>query len=335
VLDQLVETYGDRLPVHGALFLALAFLVGLVRRRTSWEGKGRADEPSAAAYILRHPVSSAFLVALLLTPLFYPQAPAAVLRFNGLLMVIPIARLLPGLVPAGYHRAVYLLVVLAVLDLSRGFAPGGDLLQRMLLLGLTVVALAGAVWQERRVPGQDEAAKGPTAWFWVFRALFVLLGLAVVANVIGSVLLSDLLTSATLRSAHLGVALYAGARALNAILAAILHTPLGRTLRIAREHGDLVARRLRALVGLGASIAWIVLTLYTFRVYDRVLTAGRALLQQQWAIGSARVSPGDIALFLATLVAAYVVSRLFRFLLQEEVFPACDWRAASRARSLY
>jgi small-conductance mechanosensitive channel len=322
-LDELVDTYGDRFPVHGTLFLALAFLLGFARRRMSQEGEGNGVEQSSAAHFLRHPVSTSFLVALLLTPLFYPQAPAVVVRFAAMMTVFPIVRLLPALLPARFHRAVYLLIVLSLLDFARGFAPEVDLVRRALLFALTAVALAGAVWIERSALDQDDPAqrRSPTVWFWAFRVLFVLLGLALVANVIGSVLLSDLLTTGTLRSAYQAVVFYASVRAVNALLLALLHTPLGRRLRIAREHGDLVARRLGALVGLGGAIVWTLSVLYTFRIYYRVLAAGESLLQQQWAIGSARVSPGDVAAFLITLLAAYVVSRLLRFLLQEEVFP--------------
>ncbi len=321
LLGEFVATYNERLPLHAALFVGLALFFLVARRRLAPSGDQDAALASAL-HIVRFPVSAALLVALLIVPSLYPNAPTGVMRFASLLVLVPLIRLLPGLLPASMHRTAYLLAALVALDVARGLLPSEGLLARVLLFVVTAMTLAGiaAAWRAKE-EARLAYAITPSLAPLVVRAIPLLLGTALVANIIGSVALAGLLTSATLRSGYVALVLLAGAGVLDAIATAALRSPVGQMLRVARVHGHLVAARARGVIHFAAGLTWILVTLRQFRVFDPLAAAGTAFLQRQFAVGSTKVSPGDVVAFLVTLGVAYAVSRLVRFVLGEEVLP--------------
>jgi potassium-dependent mechanosensitive channel len=130
-LQEFLQKYRERIPLHLVFFLALVAVFYFLRRGLTPEAAQRLGAASAI-FILDRPFSSSLLLALIPSALFYPGAAAGILRTAIVPTVISVIRLLPWLLPKIFGHWVYVLVALYVLDFLRYLLPADWLLTRVL-----------------------------------------------------------------------------------------------------------------------------------------------------------------------------------------------------------
>jgi len=310
----------DRIPLHVLLFLSFVALFYFLRRGLTPDTA--ASEPSATMVILDRAVASGFLLALVSSPLLYPGTGPGILRGASAVTVIPICRLLPGLLPKKYQRWVYLGVALYVLDFLRYLLSQDGLFPRLLLL---IIATGGLLGLGRFLHSRKEQLSASSfskrlvslaLWFIVF-----LFALSVVSNVIGNLSLADVLVVTPLRIIYIAALIFTAAHLLNTIVALTLQSPAARWLRSVREHSALLVSRCRKLIGLTSIILWLLVSLNISGVLGDVTAAAEAFLQLRWSLGAAEISIQGLAAFFAVLFTAVLISRMTRFVLTEEILP--------------
>ena len=87
-----------------------------------------------------------------------------------------------------------------------------------------------------------------------------------------------------------------------------------------KRHRDLLRVRARSLVGWVAVLFWATYVLEALSLRAPLYLNLRAALAATWEVGSFKISPGDVVLFGVTVWASFFVSRLLRFVLEEEVY---------------
>ncbi|MGB5816957.1 MAG: mechanosensitive ion channel domain-containing protein [Thermoanaerobaculia bacterium] len=319
-----VARYKGRLVLHLIVFAALwALLWALGRRSRSWTLSHQALE--AATYLFRHSLSSALLLALMATRIIYPNAPLAVYDLNALLVLVPLARLLPGMVDRRLRGAAYGLILVLALDELRPLFFEVGLVHRLLLLATQAGALLILIPSLRMQGTGAKTQKQSSAWwragFWASCLSALILVISLVANLSGRVSLSDLLTSATLASFRYALVLFVGALVLDGLVMVLLATPQAQTFNSARSHTELLQRRGIALVHLLVLYFWVIATLSEFQLLARVQKWFRAVLDWHWTRGTLSISLGDVLALVLIIFAAIMISRFVRFLLEEDVYP--------------
>ena len=206
-----------RLRGYKAAVVVLLPLLLLLAYR-SRRGSTPQPEMQAAARVLRRPISAWLLLTLIGVVLVFPDAPLVMHQMAMLLALIPVLRLLPQKVfrvlgPWPYvGTALYLLYRLGFLLL------GQPLFYRLYILAVSFVTACVVGWllysaaRKRARAGvvRTNSILSVLAWIAVL-ALVV----AMIANVVGNVSLAEMLASAVLDSAYLGLALYAGTNVLS------------------------------------------------------------------------------------------------------------------------
>ena len=99
-MQEFLQNYRERVPLHLVFFLALVAVFYLLRRSLTPEAAGRLGAASAI-FVLDRPFSSSLLLALIPSALFYPGAAAGILRTAIVPTVISVIRLLPPLAAKG------------------------------------------------------------------------------------------------------------------------------------------------------------------------------------------------------------------------------------------
>ncbi len=79
-------------------------------------------------------------------------------------------------------------------------------------------------------------------------------------------------------------------------------------------------RRTQGAVTWAAILLWAVYVLEALSLRAPVFQDLREVLTATWTVGSFKLSPGDVVLFGVTVWASFLVSRLLRFVLEEEVY---------------
>jgi potassium-dependent mechanosensitive channel len=274
-------------------------------------------------HVLERPIASALLVGLMLTPSFYPNSSVFIGELAALAVIVPLLRLLPRLVYAPMRRPLYALAALYTLSRLHTLAIPRSGLDRLLLLVVALLALAGLVVLLR--PGARTIALSTSRWWrWavvVARVAALALAAALVANVAGAVALSEMLVEATLASALVGAILLAVVLVLAGLLTILLRTRRARALRSVDRYGSVVEARVRRVLSGAALVVWLVTTALLLNVGGSIWNGITSVLNASWQRGTVDLSLGDVLAFLAGVWLALLVSRFIRFVLEEDVLP--------------
>jgi small-conductance mechanosensitive channel len=316
-----LEKYLARIPWHLGLFLALITFFHFLRRSSlSGAAQGGADEFKVA--VIEHPISSSLLLSLIPSAFFYPGAPAGVLRAVMAPMMLSIVILLPRLLSQKYRSSVRLLTALYLLEFLRSLLPEHWLLNRLLLLVIAIVGcIAITVFLRGEAAEQERAGLGQEIVLLSLRVGLVLFVVSILCNLIGNMILAEMLPATLVRITYAGGVIYASAHLTLVLALSVLRSRAVAWLRSVRTHADLIGYRCRTLIRLVAAASWVVFSLYIVGLLDQVRTAAAKLLEVRWQVGAAEISIQDIAVFVAVFLTALILSRLLRFLLADEILP--------------
>jgi small-conductance mechanosensitive channel len=314
-----VERKGSRLMLQAGLFLAILF--GLVRAGRTLRKLG-GEQARHAARVFDSPIATALVLALLASSWIYPQAPRLFLAISGAAAMIPTVLVVRKLIDRRLFPVLNALVIFYFVDQLRVVAASQAVLSRLLLLA---ELLGGALFVGWLV-GSGRfgiAPEGNRFWKAIGKACVVALGwfaAAFIADALGYVSLSKLLGHALLQSAYMALILYAVMRIIDGLFLSALSVPPLARLGLVKRHQGLLCSRARGVLEWAAILLWAAYVLETLSLRAPVFQDLREVLTASWPIGSFKVSPGDVVLFGITVWASFFVSRIVRFVLEEEVY---------------
>jgi potassium-dependent mechanosensitive channel len=324
LLRQFVQDQRWKIPLQVLLFFGLALAIRAARRRASSWTSGEA--PGVGILVFDRWVSAALLLTILATPWIYspplPRAFTAVAEVLALAPALRVMRLLlePSLIPGLYVLGAFFLA-----DLLRHLASVVPLLERQIFL---LEMLAGVVvlawWLSRRprtAPAAPVVDRGRVVLRIAAGAVLIAFAAALVAGVAGYMKLALLLGGRILGNGYLALVLYAGVRVGDGLVMFALRSRPLRYLGMVRRRRPLLERRAHGLLRALAIGAWVMLALQYFGLWPAAVALTQAALGAELQRGALSVSLGDVLVFAVTVAAAFLVSAILRFVLDEEVYP--------------
>jgi small-conductance mechanosensitive channel len=322
LLVNFVIDYHDWLILHVLIFIGVAILLAVLNRRLL---RLQSDDPKLvpAARVLSRPVSSSFVLSIVLLLSFYHEAPRIVDELATILCFVPLLRILS---PQLLSRTRGFLLWLIVLHLVARFAdvmPYDALLRRLLLLLIAAIASLALLRSIRKdtVSNFPDRASWLTAIRRVEKAALILLSAALLANVLGNVSFCEVVVNATLLSAYGALVLYVLYRIVESVVRIGLGTQFARGLRMVRRHEELLRRRILSILRILLVLLWIVGSLNLLQVLPLITGFLQRALTAQARFGEIGLSLGDVLGFAVTVWASFLISRVLRFVLDEDVFP--------------
>jgi small-conductance mechanosensitive channel len=315
-LGAYAEREATRFFVHLAVFLAFAALLYRAGRRLEGE---------APALVFETPIAAALTLSVLCGRLIYPQAPRLLWAALIPLALIPSVVILRRLINGGLRPIFYALVVFFFVDQARALAAAVQLLPRLLFMAEMLAAMPFVGWllvSRLRAPRRARESARQRSIITAAAAVALLVAAAALAaNASGNVTLANLLGNALFGSAYLALILYAAVEILSGLVALALSVRPLALLGVARRHGAMLHARARLALRWLAVSLWLLGTLNRLLLRDRLFGALGEALTAEFSLGFARISIGDALVFVATVWAAFLVSRFLRFLLEEDVYP--------------
>ena len=322
LLANYLRGHQGNIGIHlGLLALVLGAFATLSRKVRHWV----ADKPNLEAplRVFRHPLAAALILGILAGPWFYPGAPLFLRELSGVILVLPLLRVLQLVVTPSLRSALYLTAGLYLLMRLNSLLASGTVFDRYTLLVLSVAAAVTVAWIFR--PGGAGAEFEAGRWWrlgrFAARLGLVLLGLAVVANIGGLVALSGLLTNAVISSAFAAIVLFAGIVVARATVLALMQTRLLQHVNLVRWHAAAVDEWILKVLPLVAFAAWLIYTARLFRIEGIAGDLLSRILFSSATIGTVQISLGDILGFGIAIWLGVLVSRFLRFVLNVDVFP--------------
>jgi potassium efflux system protein len=323
-LRQFVRDQRWRIPVLVALFVGLSLVMGAARRRAhGWASQGEA----AGFRVFDRPVSAALVFTLLASAWVCssppPPAGVALGRVLALGLALRVMQLLvePPLVPGLYVFGAFFLT-----DLVRTYTSVVPLLEQLIFL-VEMLAGTGALawWLVSKRPrasrvGETVLQTSPALRIGARLVLLAFAG-AFVAGAAGYMSLALLLGSGVLGSGYLALVFYAGVRVGDALVTFLLRVRPLCLLGMVERCRPLLERRGHSLLRWLAIVGWVILALRYYGLWSWAVALAQAALGAELQRGFLRASLGDLLVFALTVWASFLLSRLVRFVLDEDVYP--------------
>ncbi|UCH85270.1 MAG: mechanosensitive ion channel [Candidatus Latescibacterota bacterium] len=320
--EEFIQLYEKDLIVFGFFYVGLLLFFIYLRRRT-----GQLDDYrlkfEASLQALERPISSSLVVGLTFILVFFSKAPRIVDDIVVLIIFLPLFPILPTALLQRRKNAFVTLVVITILGRIADVLPFLTPLQRLVLLVMCVTALVTIA----RLSPETGIARFDSAAHWQRRAAatrsvaMIVLVIAIIANLIGDVTLAALLIGVFIMSIYLGILLHGLYLILEGALWVGLSTQFARQFRMVQRHEELVRNRLLVLFRVGFVVLWVIEVLNFLHIIDLVGGAVVAVLTTPARFGEVAISISDILAFIVTVWAAFWISKLLRFVFEEDVFP--------------
>ena len=319
-----VRDEADRVVFQLIILAAIALIL---RRSRAAARTWATTDPSVAAgmSVFERPVALAALITLILTPWLYVSTPPAIDDAVGLLLVLPVLRLIVPLLDKPVRPALYMLAALYLIDWLRDLVEAAPLVARVVFIFELLLAIAIIIWlvRSKALHGGTEAdSSGPSRSrirFGLDVALFLLV-VAGLAAISGFVRLAVLIGSGVLNSAYLALLLAALIRASDAIVTLALHSRVGKAFKVIENRANEIRVRARGLIAIAAVLVWLLLTLDFFALRDYVFDFIGGILFAELRAGALAISLADVLAFGLTIFAALLLARLITTILDEDVF---------------
>lgn len=313
-----------RFIIHGIVIVLLALAL-------SWAGRRiiplveKEPKLERAANIFRHPIAAALLLSIFLSGAFYFQAPKLLSTLLGLAMLVPVIFLLRRIIDKPLHVVLYVLVGFYFFDRVRELASGLVLASRLLFLAEMLVAVLLLIWflRSKRIAAKVEAGNH-RLFMRVRQAVpiaIAVFGSAFIANLLGFVNLSAILGNGVLRSAYAALILYTAYEVLKGVVMFALRMRPFSALTMVKNNRTVVRIRVMQIIRWIVIGLWLLIALNAFSVRDAVFTFIGQIFSASFDVGSLTISAGHIFAFLIAVWIAFLISRLLRFVLEEDVYP--------------
>jgi small-conductance mechanosensitive channel len=323
-LKAYVARMGERFALHTLIFLVIGILLALGRWRLRKE-MALQPELKHAGVIFEMPIATALLLGFLASGWLYPESPRLFRALTGVAILLPAMVVLRRLIAPVLFPILYGLVLFYFADQVRLLLASQALLSRLVFLGEMLVAACFAGYTLRLLNVLSVSATGrKRIWIFVQATVWITLAaftLAAITTFVGYCGLGKLIGHIVLTSAYLALVLYAAIRILDGMILSALSVPPLAHLDLIKHHRAFLQIRAWRLLQWVALIFWGAFLLEALSLRAPLFEDFKAISSTTVSLGTHRISIGDVLLFAVAVWLAFTVSKVCRFVLEEEVYP--------------
>jgi small-conductance mechanosensitive channel len=315
-----IEINKQNIALDLFLFLILLLLVfGLKNFSKKIENPGNSLD--MALRLLERPISISVLLFLLFFFLIYPDLPDGLVSLIKIIVLVPLIRIITHISHKSIKIPLYGLATLLVLSEIQSLSPTESLLERIVLLILTIVSLSGLLWLMIKKPFQSafEGKKGYGAIKIGVRVAVIFFVVSLIANFLGYITLAEILVTKTLNSIFAVVILVTASITLNALLDILLLTKTAKKIRVVQNYPEKIKRTTGKIIRYAFIFWWVTIFLLHFEILLPVEDYFRDFFTREWAIGTFSISIAEVALFFITIWISVLLARLIRFFLEGDI----------------
>lgn len=309
------------LAVYVVTYVLILVPMLLLRRRAETWVEDEDQAMQRLGRVLRRPFSVSVLLTIPIGFLLAGRPPNLALNLLGLLLLIPLIRIVPMVVSPQLARSVYLLGLLYALDRLALFVAPFSMARRWMLLILTIVAGVAFLWQDRRIRPEHLRVLSVGVLHFLLRSALIMLAVSAVLNVVGYVSLSQNLTGGVVTSLYMAMLIHSTALIAHSFATILLRPLKSRSEMVPPQRLSRLHTRIRAGITVLSLIALLLAVLGNFGVLGPTWSAVSTVLNAPLNIGAIHVTLNSIATFALAMFFAFVFSDLLRLFLDLAIFP--------------
>ncbi|MEM9328846.1 MAG: mechanosensitive ion channel domain-containing protein [Bacteroidota bacterium] len=300
------------------VFLLLGGYLLFFKRRTQQLLKDKNEEVLRVRLLIKYPLLS----ALFITFVFILLALEPVSELNRLFtLVITVPTIYIFYAVSHHYRREQVWMFLVLIFYFELYQPledtyAGRVMQLLMNIGLLAVAIN--IITKRRFLVYRQQIR-PYLNFAIQALAFLLFG-SIMANIVGAMQLSRLLSNGVVVSLLVAVLFYLSVYVLTDIVAAVMiNSPLTKS-NIVKKHRVRIRQRAQRLFSVVAFFFWLNFTLRVFGISEMLIEGITNFVTHSIKVGTIAISLWDILAFILTLQISFWISRFIRFILDEEVY---------------
>jgi potassium-dependent mechanosensitive channel len=301
-------------------FVFIWFFVNLKKRLALHRRGAKGIYEQGIMKIVSQPVSASLLLTLFLTSFLFPDRPMIFREFSIYIVALPLLNLIRSLIENRYRGYLAAFAGIILIYTSLIFFNIDTRIYRILAM---VIAIADTVllyhffWKFRKNKGMSNRYR---RLIFVFTALHIILSFtALITNLAGFLILSELILSAVFNNIFFGVLLFLMALIFNGLIVIGIDSEQAKKINILKNYESLISSKAIALVNFIIVFIWIVVILKSFRIGDYLYDQLIAFLTRKITIGSASFSLDLIVIFFVMIYLSILIARFIRILLEEDV----------------
>ena len=319
------QVYKVHFYLHMIIFAALLALMFYLYKRNKRDQLFVEDDKTlnSSIFFVSYPFSTALLITLFLSVVIYPTQHLEFRELVLLLALIPVVRIVPGIIPSELRKPLYFLAGLCALDFLENIVEEYVLLQRLMLLLFTIIAISLlACWLR---PGsqiyQTKSRFSYKTAVWMCPVALIILLVSLTTNLIGSFSTSYGLTSGTVECVQVTVTIYALMRVFEGLVILLIRRRSAKALYLVQSYAKQMERRTIIFIHIAAFFFWIREILWIFGLYQPTWDWFSRSVEENWTFGTVEISVGAVFSFFIILVITFILARIVKLILEMEIFP--------------
>ena len=302
-------------------FIVLLSLILYMRKRVSTLFKNHPQIAVEDNVVLKYPVLSAFVIFIYSFFILF-QVPAQIKYLVLTIAIIPLSILLWELKSTIKLRYVVFFVVFALIFVYLSvFSEAIKQLRFTMIIidGLCIYFLI-SIRKDKELISRENPY-----WLGTLPTLipvFLFLGvLAIIANIIGSIQLSLVLTRTIVGTFLAYIVIKESVSLIESFIYLLIAGPLFRVSNIVKEDSSKVLRWLNKMLRIASYIYWLYIVLGLLKVRETLFTSAMDFITAPLEVGELSISLGDVLIFYIILQISTWISRFIRYFLDKEIYP--------------
>ncbi len=319
----ILKTYlrSKKVIVISQLIFIILLVTSFILINRIWPTKRLSTDSrreTQAGFILHHPFFSSLLISVIISLFFYSNRPLVLGESFIILMMISSLVLLPGLLTKKIKIPLLFLLILFILSVIQDFLPYQSLVNRVIIIIQSVATLVLLFIALKLKNEFLLKPRGEILFKILIRVFGLLMIIAFIANIIGSVKLADFLISSTIRTLTFSVIVVTIVIILNSMMILLIKGKRAESIPLFDQLKKLIDNRIRPLINWGGFILWFTAALIFFRLLKLFQNWIDSLMDTTFDIASVKISVGMIISFFLIVFVTHIIVRFVKNIFKDE-----------------
>lgn len=320
-----IDEYSWQFVFHFLVFLGLIwFLFFLKKRYANADFPGEDMRIKLAKITIQYAATSAVILGFMISIYYYRSAPAVVFSLLTIMVAIPVINLFPKFVKIKSRTFLYLVFAVFLLQKTQDLIIVDHLLNRiteLLKAGILIYVMSFAL----RNQNTKQEGLGNRHWKSIVKYLgpiFLIIAIiSIFANLIGAYQLSELLVSGVVNASTYAIIFMVYGVILASVFIVLLRSKYATSLQKFTKDNAKFEKRITGLIYLYMLFLWMRSTLVGFKILNPIIKIYEDFVSLFWIICGVKISVGGILSFLVILMVTFLLARLIREIVNDNVIP--------------
>ena len=272
--------------------------------------------------IINSPVATSIILVTLVMRLVLPGLPTTFFALNLLILLIPLAILAIRLFGPDVRVWIILLVALYGLEIPYELSYHDGPVQRILQMGVCLAEIWLFIWVIRKKPFEGRIKnKNVYGLYKAAMVAFVILPvLAILANLVGALRLSEFISFLPLEITLSAIAMIIFTRMVDAIFYLLLSSNLLQNVNVIKEDAAYIHKRIVRLSNVFFALFFLVVLLRILMLKDAVFAWGSEVLTEDKKFWNINFSLANILIFFFVIWLSIMLAKIITRILERDVF---------------